>query len=49
MPMLLDLGAASNITSDLIILVMPMPIVWRLQMPRSKKYAVTGIFLMGGL
>lgn len=49
MPVLYNLGATYNIASDLVILVLPMPIVWRLQMPRSKKYAVTGIFLMGGL
>ena len=43
------LGAANNIVTDLMILVLPMPVVWNLQMPRSKKYAVTGVFLMGGL
>lgn len=49
MPMLYQLGAAYNVFTDFAILILPMPIVWHLQMPKSKKIAVTGVFLMGGL
>ena len=49
MPVLYYLGGAYNIASDIVILVLPIPIVWRLRLPKSKKLAVTGIFLMGGL
>ena len=49
MRLLYYLGAANNVVTDLVILVLPMPVVWKLQMPRPKKYAVTGVFLMGGL
>ncbi|KAL3429573.1 hypothetical protein BDV09DRAFT_190025 [Aspergillus tetrazonus] len=38
-----------NIFTDLIILVMPMPVVWRLQTRITQKLAITGVFLLGGL
>ncbi|KAL6232853.1 hypothetical protein BDW75DRAFT_216757 [Aspergillus navahoensis] len=38
-----------NILTDLVILVMPMPIVWRLQTRLTQKLALTGVFLLGGL
>ncbi|KAL2005210.1 hypothetical protein VTN00DRAFT_2420 [Thermoascus crustaceus] len=40
-------GAASVIT-DFIILLVPLPNVWQLQMPAIQKLAVCGIFLLGG-
>lgn len=36
-----------NISGDLIILCMPMPIIWTLQLARSKKIALTAVFLLG--
>ena len=41
-------GIASMLT-DFIILTVPMPIVWQLQMRRTEKLTICGIFLLGGL
>ncbi|KAL4876880.1 hypothetical protein BJY04DRAFT_138127 [Aspergillus karnatakaensis] len=41
-------NAVANLLTDVIILCLPIPIVWRLQMPRSQKLAISGIFLLGG-
>ncbi|KAL4745492.1 hypothetical protein BDW72DRAFT_208160 [Aspergillus terricola var. indicus] len=38
-----------NIFTDLIILVMPMPVVWKLQTRITQKLTITGVFLLGGL
>ena len=35
--------------TDVLILALPMPIVWSLQMDRSKKIGICGVFLLGGL
>ena len=42
-------NAALNITSDIMILLLPMPIVWRLHIKTSQKLAISTIFLLGGL
>ena len=42
-------NAALNIASDIMILVLPMPIVWRLHIKKSQKLAISSIFLLGGL
>lgn len=34
---------------DLMILCVPVPIIWNLQMPRSQRAAVIGILFLGGL
>lgn len=36
-----------NMILDLIIIAMPMPMLWNLRMPVSKKIAVSGIFSLG--
>lgn len=41
-------GAASVVT-DFIILMTPIPMVWRLQMPVMQRLSVLGIFFLGGL
>ncbi|MCJ1286774.1 hypothetical protein MMC26_006120 [Xylographa opegraphella] len=41
-------NAALNIASDIMILVLPMPIVWRLHIKKSQKLAISSIFLLGG-
>ena len=41
--------SAVNTISDFYLLGLPMPIVWKLQMPRRKKIGVSAIFLMGTL
>jgi len=40
-------SAGSDTILDLIILVIPWPFIWKLQMPVRHKLAVTGIFLLG--
>lgn len=41
--------AIPNIATDIVLLVLPMPLIWRLQITLSQKVAVTGIFVLGGL
>ncbi|MCJ1380706.1 hypothetical protein MMC17_003814 [Xylographa soralifera] len=41
-------NAALNITSDIMILLLPMPIVWRLHIKKSQKLAISAIFFLGG-
>ena len=41
--------AVSNMIIDLIIISMPWPMIWMLQMPTRQKVAVTGIFTLGAL
>ena len=36
-----------NLISDVAVVVLPMPMLWSLQMPNSKKIALSGIFGMG--
>jgi hypothetical protein len=38
-----------NIVTDFVILIMPMPLVWKLQTRLTHKLALTGVFLLGGL
>ena len=42
-------NAFANMLTDIIILCVPLPIIWKLQMPRKQKLAISGIFLLGGL
>ncbi|KAL8905612.1 MAG: hypothetical protein Q9207_002522 [Kuettlingeria erythrocarpa] len=42
------ISAALTVVADVLILLLPMPIIWRLQMHRSKKIGVMAIFLLGG-
>ncbi|KAI4180119.1 MAG: hypothetical protein L6R41_007439 [Letrouitia leprolyta] len=37
-----------NMLTDILILALPIPIVWSLQLDRSKKIGVCGLFLLGG-
>lgn len=37
------------VTIDVFILCVPMPTLWKLQMPKSQKAAIMGILLLGGL
>ncbi|KAL8770166.1 MAG: hypothetical protein Q9209_004008 [Squamulea sp. 1 TL-2023] len=38
----------ANMVTDILILIMPIPIVWNLHLDRSKKIGVCGLFLLGG-
>lgn len=42
-------NGVANLFTDVIILCVPIPVVWKLQMPRPQKFAICGIFLLGGL
>ncbi|KAI9681517.1 MAG: hypothetical protein M1817_002801 [Caeruleum heppii] len=41
------LSGLITIITDVIILILPMPVVWKLQIPKSQKFALTGIFVLG--
>ncbi|MCJ1451660.1 hypothetical protein MMC28_002000 [Mycoblastus sanguinarius] len=41
--------AALNVFTDFVILIMPMPLLYKLQTPLRKKIQVMGMFLLGGL
>ena len=41
--------AVPNIITDLVLLVLPLPYIWRLQLPVSQKVMLTGCFTFGGL
>jgi hypothetical protein len=42
-------NAISNVITDFILLIMPMPMIWKLNMSTSKKVNVTMLFILGGL
>ena len=46
---LLLVTASTNIVTDVALLILPMPLVWKLNIERPQKFAVLGIFLLGGL
>ncbi|OTA98111.1 hypothetical protein M426DRAFT_28773 [Hypoxylon sp. CI-4A] len=39
--------AATDILTDFIIMFMPIPLIWNLQMPFRRKVGITGIFMLG--
>lgn len=41
--------AACNLIADIYLLVLPLPIIWKLQMSAKKKYALIGLFMTGFL
>ncbi|KAG8534136.1 uncharacterized protein KY384_000980 [Bacidia gigantensis] len=40
--------AAFNVATDFAILILPMPILWQMQIPSRRKLQIMGIFLLGG-
>ncbi len=38
-----------HIVSDLVILILPLPVLWRMQMARTKKLGLTVTFLTGSM
>ncbi|KAB8273323.1 hypothetical protein BDV30DRAFT_249013 [Aspergillus minisclerotigenes] len=42
-------NASMNIVTDLTLLIMPMPLLSQLQLPRLQKFALMGVFAIGGL
>lgn len=41
--------AALNVASDILTVTLPMPLIWRLQMPTKQKVQLVLLFLLGGL
>lgn len=41
--------ASTNLVTDVVVLALPLPIVWKLQRPIGEKLALSGIFLLGAL
>lgn len=41
--------AALNVATDFATLTLPLPLIWRLQLPTTQKLQVSGIFLLGSL
>ena len=41
--------ASLNVTTDVITLSLPLPLVWRLNLPRLQRLQVCGILLLGSL
>lgn len=41
--------AYSDVATDLLILITPIPMIWTLQMATARKVAVSGVFLLGAL
>ena len=48
-PLAATILAVFNVLTDVIILVMPMPMLWKLQMKKREKLQIMGMFLLGGL
>jgi hypothetical protein len=42
-------NAISNLITDVILLVMPLPMIWKLNMSMRKKINVSLLFILGGL
>ena len=42
-------SAAINLASDMVVLALPMPMVWSLQLSFRRKIALSFVFLVGGL
>ena len=38
-----------NVITDVVTLILPMPMLWRLQISRNRKLQLTGMFLTGGM
>ena len=45
----LTVNGVFNILSDFVILCVPLPILWRLQVSKNQKWVLSGMFLLGGL
>jgi hypothetical protein len=43
------LNSAGNMVTDIIILVLPLPVVWRLNLKKTQKFVLLGVFCLGFL
>lgn len=48
-PLIGTILAVFNVLTDIVILVMPMPMLWKLHMETKEKLSIMAIFLLGGL
>ena len=42
-------SAIPNIATDLVLLALPLPQIWKINLPSTQKLGLMGIFLLGGL
>ena len=42
-------GLALNLLNDICIIVLPIPVIWRIQITRAEKIGLSSTFLLGGL
>lgn len=42
-------SASINTASDLIIIILPQPVIWRLELSKKRKWGLSAVFLLGGL
>lgn len=42
-------NAVGTLVTDIAILLLPLPALWKLKLPRTQKWALLGIFLIGGV
>lgn len=42
-------SASINTASDLIIVILPQPAIWRLELSAKKKWGLSAVFLLGAL
>ncbi|QQK45155.1 integral membrane pth11 [Penicillium digitatum] len=47
-PQFFLVNGIAAVVIDIIILIVPAPVIWKLQMPKSQRVAVTSILLLGG-
>jgi hypothetical protein len=43
------IAAILNIVTDFVIMVLPLPTIWSLQLPKRQKWALSGVFMLGTL
>ncbi|KAL8651798.1 MAG: hypothetical protein Q9226_004538 [Calogaya cf. arnoldii] len=41
--------ASLNVVTDVVTLTLPLPLIWRLKLPRAQRLQICGIFLLGSL
>ena len=43
------ISASINTASDLIIVILPQPVIWRLELSKGRRWGLSAVFLLGGL
>lgn len=43
------ISASINTASNLIIVALPQPVIWRLELSKKRKWGLSAVFLLGGL